>query len=130
MIKKSVLIWLAIIPLAIMNGAFREEVLTPLLGKDRSMPLSGILLCLLILLVAYIFIPRLGKGSVKQYILMGMTWLVMTVGFEFALGYFFMDKSIEDLISAYNISTGNLWLVVVLFTAIVPWLSARLRKIV
>lgn len=130
MIKKSILIWLSIVPLGILNGILREEVLTPLLGKDRSMPLSGILLCLFILLVAYLFIPRLGKGSVKQYILMGITWLVMTVGFEFAFGYFAMNKPIEELISAYNIGTGNLWLLVVLFTALVPWLSARMRKIV
>ena len=33
MIKKSLLIWLAIIPFAILNGALREVVINPLISE-------------------------------------------------------------------------------------------------
>ena len=36
MILKSMLVWLSIIPLAIANGALREELLIPLIG-DKFM---------------------------------------------------------------------------------------------
>jgi hypothetical protein len=61
MIKKSILIWLLIIPLAILNGGLRMEVLIPWLGESCAEPISGVILCLLIFIVSLIFIPRIGK---------------------------------------------------------------------
>ena len=55
LIKKyaqAVLIWILIIPLAILNGGLRENVLNKL--GDIALPLSGIILSLCILLVALI----------------------------------------------------------------------------
>lgn len=33
------------------------------------------------------------------------------------------------MLQAYNITTGNIWLIVVLFTGIAPWLGGRIYKV-
>ena len=39
MIKKSILVWLLIIPLAILNGGFRQNFLEPSLGVKLANPI-------------------------------------------------------------------------------------------
>ncbi|QQO07744.1 hypothetical protein [Breznakiella homolactica] len=129
MIKKSLLLWLTIIPLAILNGALRQFVLDPLLGMTYAKPVSGLILCALIFFVSFLFIPRLGKGTGKTYGLMGFVWAFLTVIFETVLGLA-LGSSFSEIIGAYNITTGNLWLAVVLFTGIAPWLTAKIRRII
>ncbi len=129
MIRKSLLIWIAIIPLAILNGGLREKIIIPLIGEKFGLPLSGILLCLLIFLLCYIFIPRIGKGISKNYWRIGLLWLLLTVAFETVFGLL-SGNTLLELLRAYDITTGNLWLMVVLFTGIAPWLAAKSRKII
>jgi hypothetical protein len=129
MIKKSILIWLSIIPLAILNGGLRDVFLTPRLGESFARPVSGITLCILIFIVSYIFIPRIGKGKEKTYWEMGLLWVALTIVFETAFGLA-MGNSFGELLKAYDITTGNISLVVVLFTGIAPWLIAKIQRIV
>ncbi|MDR0333629.1 MAG: hypothetical protein LBI15_09215 [Dysgonamonadaceae bacterium] len=129
MIKKSILIWLPIIPLAILNGGLRDMFLTPWLGESYSRPISGFILCLLIFVVSLIFIPRIGKGEEKTYWKIGVLWIVLTIIVEMILGLI-MGISFREMLKAYDITTGNLWLIVVLFMGITPWLVAKIRRII
>jgi len=128
MIKKSILIWLSIIPLAILNGALREAFLTPWLGESYAQPASGMILCLLIFIVSLVFIPRIGKGKQQTYWKIGILWIVLTLVFETILGLA-MGNSFGELLKAYDITTGNLWLLVVLFIGIAPWLTAKIKQL-
>jgi hypothetical protein len=129
MIKKSILIWLSIIPLAILNGGFREVCLTPQIGESCARPISGIILLLLIFFVSFIFIPRIGKGVSKTYWKIGVLWVALTVLFETILGLA-TGTTFTEMLKAYDITTGNLWLLVVLFTGIIPWLVAKIKRII
>lgn len=128
MIKKSILIWLLIIPLAILNGIFREEVLTALVGAEYSLPISGITLSILILIISFLIIPKLGRGTSKSYWLIGLLWVSLTLLFESGMGLF-MGKTLYEVVNAYDITTGNLWLFVVLFIGCVPQLVARFKNL-
>jgi len=126
MLKKSILIWLSIIPLAILNGGLREAFLTPQFGEFFTQIISGIILILLIFIVSFIFIPRIGKGTPKTYWRIGILWVVLTLVFETIFGLA-MGNTLTELLKAYDITTGNLWLLVVLFIGIVPRLVAKIR---
>ena len=76
MIKKSILIWLSIIPLAILNGGLREAFLTPRLEESCAQIVSGLILLSLIFFVTLIFIPRIGKGEQKTYWKIGLVWVL------------------------------------------------------
>ena len=127
MLKKSVLIWLSIIPLAILNGGLREKLLINWLGESYAEPVSGIILCLLIFIVSLVFIPRIGKGESTIYLKMGILWIILTIIFETTFGLA-TGNSFSELMKAYDITTGNLWLIVVVVIGISPLLIAKIKK--
>ena len=51
----------------------------------------------------------------------------MTVFFEFLFGRLVAHKSWGELLQAYDPTTGNLWLLVLLVIAVSPYLAAKLR---
>ena len=119
------LVWLAIIPLAILNGGLRQEILNPLLGEKIAQPISGILLCGIIFVVVYFFL-KVKNWSYKKCCLVGLIWMGLTVCFETIFGMA-IGESLQTLANAYNITTGNLWLIVVIFMGVVPALVKKIR---
>ena len=125
-LAKAMLIWLGIVPLAILNGILREALLGSLLG-NAALPLSGVLLCGLILLWSLWRIPRLGVQPDRVYRQIGLLWLAATLLFETGMGLA-DGSSLTELLAAYDLRTGNLWLLVVLTTGCAPWIAAHLRQ--
>ena len=126
-VQKSLLVWLMIIPLAVLNGAAREYVMRPVMG-GYALPVSGILLCALIVLLAWACVPRLGAKGGGQYALIGFVWAVLTVLFECLLGLA-AGRAWAELAAAYDVASGNLWLLVVVCTGCAPWLTAKMRGV-
>lgn len=125
---KAFFIWSLIIPLAIFNGWIRETFLTVQFGH-YALPLSGILLCVGILMIAIICLPFLEKGHSMYYIYVGLYWVILTVCFEFMMGIFIMKKPFSELLSAYDVTTGNLWLFVVITVGFAPLIAAKIRHL-
>ena len=125
---KSLPTWLMIIPLAVLNGALRDFALRSLLGW-YALPVSGVLLCGMILLLAWLRVPRFVRGGSRQLALAGVVWAVLAVIFECLLGIA-LNRHWVDLAAAYDVSSGNLWLLVVVCVGCAPWLAARMRGIV
>lgn len=123
-LAKSLVVWVMIIPLAILNGGFRDKILTPHLGESVGLPMSGIILCLLILLLTTFALPKFARNN---FAVIGIAWVVLTILFEFAFG-FAMGESFGELLKAYDITSGNLWLLVVIFIGFAPYLGAKIRK--
>lgn len=126
MIKKTIFIWLSIIPLAILNAGLREKVLTPLIGTEYSLAISGITLIIFIFIVTFILLPKLGKGKPKVYWQIGFLWIMLTLIFETSMGIF-MGNTFEQIVNAYDITNGNLWLLVVIFIGFAPRLVAHMK---
>jgi len=129
MLLKSLLIWLSIIPLAILNGGLRQYIIEPLVGIKIANSVSGLILCILVFIVSFIFIPRLGNGTKKIYIKIGILWILATIIFETAFGLL-LGNSFNEIINAYNVTTGNLWAVVVIFMGFVPIIIAKVKHII
>jgi len=126
MLVKSLLIWLGILVLAIVNGALREAFLVPSLGQIPGFIISGVFLSLLILFVTYVSLPWLGVRRVNHFVAIGLGWLILTVIFEFSFGLL-QGKTLAALIEAYTFKGGNIWPLVLLVTACAPYMAAKLR---
>lgn len=123
---KVVVVWTGILVLAIGNGIFREAVLVPGLGSRPALVVSGLLLSLLIVGMAYLSLPWLGVRRPLPLLGIGLAWLALTLVFEVSFGLW-QGKSWTVILDAYAFTGGNLWPVVLLVTAAAPWLAARLR---
>jgi len=124
---KALAIWFGILVLAIANGTLREAVLIPVLGRARGLFLSGVLLSALILAVVCFSLPWFGPLPVSRYIALGMSWLCLTLAFEFTFGHLVQGKPWSELLEEYTFKGGNIWPVVLLAVAASPYIAARIR---
>lgn len=124
---KALVAWLAMALIAILNGVLRESVLAPLLGPQLAQPLSGVFLAVLVFFLAWLAVPRFGMLAPRGYWLVGGLWLLMTLLFEFGFGRLVAGKSWDELLAAYDITSGNLWPAVLVVIFMSPRLAARLR---
>lgn len=123
---KAIAIWFGILLLAIMNGGLREAVLIPKLGLTPGLILSGLLLSVLILLITYLTLPWLNVQNTHHLIAIGLGWLILTVVFEFSFGLL-RGMPWSEILDAYTFKDGNIWSLVLLVTAVAPWLAAWFR---
>jgi hypothetical protein len=125
-LARAIFVWAAILVFAICNGAFRDVVLTNALGPVPARFLSGIILCVAIVAVAALTAPWFESTQPRFRWYMGGLWLVLTLGFEIAVGYA-QHQSWQRLLDAYTLQGGNLWPLVLFTTFIAPWAGARIR---
>lgn len=123
---KALVIWAGILALAVLNGALREAVLIPKLGTAAGNVLSGVLLSVLIFVVAYLSLPWIGARRFAEFLGIGLGWLALTLVFEFSFGLW-QGKSWQVMLEAYTFKSGNIWPVVLVVTALAPYLAATLR---
>lgn len=119
-------VWLCIIPVAILNGGFREYLLENYLSEKASLSVSGIILSVLIFFITSVLLMRIKEISYRDSIITGLFWTVLTIGFEFSFGLS-SGSTWSELIEAYNPLSGNLWILVILSTLLSPILTYRLK---
>ena len=124
---RAVGLWCVILGLAILNGMVREAALIPLLGRFAGYLISGLLLSAAVFVVALVAVPGYGVRTSRDWLSIGLLWLVLTLAFEFGLGRLIQDKPWAELLAAYRFRDGNLWPLVLLVTGLSPWLAARVR---
>lgn len=127
---KAAVLWLAILVLAILNGILREKVLIPALGSFAGLIASGAVLSLCILLVAFVAAPWYGRLNSRQWVSIGLFWLLLTVSFEFSFGRLVQHKTWAELFDAYAFRGGNIWPLVLAATFVSPWLAAKIRGLI
>jgi hypothetical protein len=127
---KALALWVAILILAMLNGTLREKILIPSIGSFGALIVSGIILSGCIFLVAFLAAPWYGKLTPSAWLLIGLLWLSLTLVFEFGFGRFVQHKEWPELFEAYTFKGGNIWPLVLVATAISPWLTAKWRGLV
>ncbi|MEG1574650.1 MAG: hypothetical protein RR341_06235 [Bacteroidales bacterium] len=126
-ILKSLLIWILILPFAILNGGFRDKILIPALGERDSFVISGLILMLIIFLLVLALLPKLGKQTNKLYWLMGFVWVGCTLFLETGM-QLLSGISFLEILQTYDLSTGNLWSMIVVFIGFAPILVGKSYK--
>lgn len=123
---KAAAIWLVILGFAFANAALREMVLVPWIGKIRGLTLSGVILSMLVLTIAYVGLPWLGVIRTPQLLAIGLGWLALTFAVDLILGAA-QGEGVRQQLDAYLFKRGNVWPVVLLVTVAAPYLAAKLR---
>ena len=124
------LLWILILLGCFILGAFDDLVLFPLVGKI-AISITGIFMCIVIFTVAWIFLPKLIRGTAKNYWLLGIIWFIMTFLFESIEAIVLEGSSWQGIVAAYNpFLAGNLWILVMFSMLIAPWIIAKIRKLI
>ena len=125
-ILKYTLSWLGLVLLAILNGAIRQEGYGKFMSELAAHQVSTVIG--ITLFGVYIwFLSRLWAiESSGQAFAIGGIWLVLTIAFEFLFGHYVMGHSWSRLFHDYNLLQGRLWVLVLVWTVIAPYVFYRL----
>ncbi len=115
---------------AIINGMIRDKVIKQLIGEALSLFISGITLSGMVFLIAFLFVPHIGLSNPSSYMLVGLSWLGLTLAFEYLFGHYVLGKPWREINQVFNLAKGNLFTIVVFVTAISPWLVAKLKNLI
>lgn len=122
-------LWGLLVVFAILNAALRQGALIPALGEEVGRAVSSITLSLVILAVAYLFLSWSDvERTTTDLWLMGLIWVALTVLFEFGFGHFVMGNSWDALLADYNVLQGRIWVLVLITSAVAPYLMERLTS--
>ena len=120
--------WPGMVLLAILNGTLREKLYGPhvpeLVGHQVStVSLMALLAIYLWLLTGFFRIESAGQG-----LAIGMLWLVLTIAFEFLFGHLVVGHPWKALLRDYNLAKGRIWPLVLIWTAVAPYVFYRIRS--
>ena len=127
MYTHAVVIWFAILIVAVANGAVRVDLLIPRFGEELGHVLSTIGLCVAIFAVTWASIEWIGAVTRNDAIAVGLLWLVTTAAFEFLGGQYLFGTPWPELLADYNMARGRVWIFVLLTTTVAPALAAYAR---
>jgi hypothetical protein len=115
--------------LAVANGTLRELLLVPVLGSEAARQVSTLTLMLLLGVYVWWLCRRWPLPTSVSALTVGAIWVLLTIGFEFGLGHYVEGKSWASLLADYDVSAGRIWLLVPLWTLVLPaamtWLARR-----
>lgn len=127
MIARALIIWCALLGLAIANGAVREVLIIPRTADATGHAISTGMLCVLILLLSWASIGWIHPISPGGAWAIGGVWLGLTLAFEFLAGHYLFGNPWSRLLEDYNILRGRIWVMVLVTTVVAPWLAGRAR---
>ena len=86
---------------------------------DRQSDLSG---AVIVLLALYFWVSqrRWPLATRRDALSMGAIWVVLSVLFEFGFGHYVDDDSWEELLDNYDLTEGNLWILILLWIGVGP----------
>ncbi|MBN1848168.1 MAG: hypothetical protein JW932_06245 [Deltaproteobacteria bacterium] len=120
--------WLGMVILAIVNGAIREKLYGPFMRELSAHQLSTLIGMTLLGVYIWILTGIVRIESPKQAVIIGCMWFIMTIGFEFAFGHFVIGHTWERLFHDYNLVKGRVWLLVLIWTTVAPYIFYRARS--
>lgn len=117
---KLVLAWAGLLLLAVINGAARDFLYLDIFGLQRAHQISTITLLLIMTIYCYFVFYYRRLNSMSEAVKAGLLWVALTLAFEFLFGHYVGGHSWEKLLSQYNLPAGNLWVLIVIWTGVLP----------
>src|SRR3972149_379025 len=125
---KYVLAWIPMVLIAIANGALREATYGKLMSELQAHQISTLSGLLLFSAYIWIVIRTWRPDTSKQAITVGLIWLVLTVAFEFLFGHYVVGHPWSKLLYDYNVFSGRVWVVVLIWVTVAPDVFYRLQQ--
>ena len=126
--RKYVLAWIPMVFIAIANGALREGCYGEHLSELRAHQVSTVTGVPLLGVYIWVLLRLWRPESAEQALTIGLLWLYMTVAFEFLFGHYVAKRPWRDLLQDYNLFAGRVWLVVLVWVTIAPYVFYRLQQ--
>jgi hypothetical protein len=112
--------WVGAPVLAIVNGAAREFAYKDHVGESTANQISVAPLIAMLALYMWVLQRRWPLASTRDALSVGAAWVVLSVLFEFGFGRYVEGDSWTDLFRNYDVTEGNVWILILLWVAAGP----------
>ncbi|WP_417972974.1 hypothetical protein [Flavobacterium sp. GT2N3] len=112
--------------IAIINGTIREWY-KKYTGELSARQISTVSLIILLGIYIFFVIKKYPPQSPIQSLIIGLFWVVLTLGFEFGFGLY-RGNSWSTLLDDYNIMKGNLWILVPICILVSPYIFFKMQN--
>jgi len=119
--------WIGLVIIAIFNGTLRQMGYQPYMSELSAHQLSTLIGILLFAGFIWLLTGIFRIESARQALIIGGMWLGMTVLFEFIFGHYVMGNPWSKLFHDYNLLQGRVWVLVLIWTTVAPYVFYRLR---
>ena len=127
MVRKYLIAWLGMMMLAVLNGTVRDLGYKPLVGDLTAHQISTVTLLLLFAVYFWLLHKKWPLRSLQQAWLVGAVWFLLTELFEFGMGLS-RGASWGEMLHAYNLAEGQVWIFIPLWVLIGPPLFHRVTS--
>ncbi len=107
-LTRGLFVWIIIMAVETIHGIARTMLVEPVIGSLRARQVSVFSGSILILGMTFVFVRWLKGMRVSDYVLVGIVWVLLTVGFEVGIGRLVMGLSWDRIGSDFNVMTGGL----------------------
>ena len=118
--RRWLIAWVGAPVLAIVNGAIRELVYKEQVGEATADQISLAPLIALLALYFWVLQRRWPLATRREALSIGAAWVTLSVLFEFGFGHYVEGDSWADLLRTYDVTAGNLWILIPLWIAAGP----------
>jgi hypothetical protein len=125
---KYFLAWIPMVLIAIANGTLREASYGKRMSELQAHQISTLSGLLLFSAYIWVVIRTWRPDTSGQAIAIGLIWLGLTVAFEFLFGHYAVGQPWSKLLYDYNVFAGRVWVVVLIWVTVAPYVFYRLQK--
>jgi hypothetical protein len=119
--------WFGMLALAMLNGTLRAAVTQPLLGETAARALATLILLAALTGYTWWLHRRWPIPTARQAGAIGLTWVAMTLTFEFGWGGLVEGLSWPTMLADYDLTAGRIWVLVPIWTATAPAVVRRIQ---
>lgn len=122
MIIRHIFFWFVLMLVAIGNGILREVIFGQHVIELAAHQISTLTGIVFTGLAVWLFARIWPLASQSQAWVVGISWLLLTLIFEFTFGHYVAGHSWARLLQDYNLFAGRVWVVFLLWVAIMPYI--------
>jgi hypothetical protein len=120
--------WFAMLLVSVANGALRELAYGRYMSELAAHQVSTLVDILLLGIVMRAFARLYPPASGRQALAIGLLWMALTVAFEFLFFHYLGGHSWAELRANYDLLNGRVWVLVLIWIALGPYLLFRLGR--
>jgi hypothetical protein len=128
---RAVGLWVLLMAAETLQGLWGVKVLTIWVGDEFARDVGVFTGSLIILLIAFACIGWISARDPKVLLMVGATWVALTISYEAVLGRIAFARSWSEIAADFDVSRGRLLpfgLLVLLFAPLLAaWVRGRLR---
>ncbi|MGB3212954.1 MAG: hypothetical protein WBB19_19790 [Desulforhopalus sp.] len=119
---KLLIAWFIMLLVSILNGAIRDFTYGKHVNELRAHQLSSVSSVFLLGMVILGYMRFHPPATGQEAMTTGLVWMVLTLAFEFLFFHFVGGHSWAKLFANYNVLKGRVWIFVLLWLAVAPYI--------